>query len=185
MQPDHLSTPHQLSPCSIPSTRKHFKAEEWHWLNWNDLDSAFHGFWSVQWSELKCLLWNCYLGAYSHTQDGGIWPLTEFLMKNADWWKECQLRVRRSFSPSSATSSWALGRPLHSLSLSFPICIIRIVVLEKILESLLDCKEINPINPKGIQPWIFIGRTDPEAPILWPPDWRQEEKRAAEDEMVR
>ena len=46
------------------------------------------------------------------------------------------------------------------------------VVLEKILESPLDCKEIQPVNPKGNQPLIFIGRTDAEAeaPILWPPD---------------
>ena len=75
------------------------------------------------------------------------------------------------------------------------------VVLEKTLESLLDCKEIKPVNPKGNHPWIFIGRTDTEAeaPILRPPDvknwliwkdldagedWRQEEKRMTEDEMV-
>ena len=75
------------------------------------------------------------------------------------------------------------------------------VVLEKTLESPLDSKKIKPINPKGNQPWIFIGRTDveTEAPILWPPDvksllirkdpdagkdWRQEEKRVTEDEMV-
>ena len=44
------------------------------------------------------------------------------------------------------------------------------VVLEKTLESPLDCKEIKPVNPKGNQPWIFIGRTDAEAPILWPPN---------------
>ena len=75
------------------------------------------------------------------------------------------------------------------------------VVLEKTLESPLDCKEIQPIHPKGNQSWIFIGRTDAEAetPILWPPDvknwligkdpyagkdWRQEEKGSTEDEMV-
>ena len=75
------------------------------------------------------------------------------------------------------------------------------VVLEKTLESPLDCKEIKPINPKGNQSWIFIGRIDAEveAPILWPPDvknwligkdpdagkdWRQEEKVMTEDEMV-
>ena len=69
------------------------------------------------------------------------------------------------------------------------------------LLSPLDCKEIKPVNPKGNQPWIFIGRTDAEteAPILWPPDvksrligknpdagkdWRQEEKGTTEDEMV-
>jgi len=46
------------------------------------------------------------------------------------------------------------------------------VVLEKTLESPLDSQEIKPVNPKGNQPWIFIGRTDAEAetPILWPPD---------------
>ena len=76
-----------------------------------------------------------------------------------------------------------------------------IVVLDKTLESSLDCKEIKPVNPKGNLLWIFIGRTDAdaEAPILWWPDvksqligkspdagkdWRQEEKRTAEDEMV-
>ena len=48
------------------------------------------------------------------------------------------------------------------------------VVLEKILESPLDCKEIKPVHPKGNQSWIFIGRTDAKAetPILWPPDAR-------------
>ena len=74
------------------------------------------------------------------------------------------------------------------------------VVLEKTLERPLDCKEIKSINPNGNQPRIFIGRTDAKAPILWPPDvksrltgkeseagkdWRQKEKGAAEDEMVR
>ena len=46
----------------------------------------------------------------------------------------------------------------------------QIVVLEKTLESPLDCKEIKWINPEGNQPWIFTGRTDAEVPILWPPD---------------
>ena len=44
------------------------------------------------------------------------------------------------------------------------------MVLEKTLESPLDSKEIKPVNPKGNQPRIFIGRTDVEAPVLWPPD---------------
>ena len=69
----------------------------------------------------------------------------------------------------------------------------------KTLESPLDCKEIKPVNPKGNQSWIFIGRTDAEAetPILWPPDaknrflgkdpdagkdWRQDENGMTEDE---
>ena len=73
------------------------------------------------------------------------------------------------------------------------------VVLEKTIESPLDCKEIKPVNPKGNQPWIFIGRTDTKAPILWSSDvksrligknpdagkdWKQEEKSTIEDKMV-
>ena len=75
------------------------------------------------------------------------------------------------------------------------------VVLEKTLESPLDCKEIQPVHPKGNQSWMFTGRTDAEAetPILWPPDgknwliwkdldagkdWKQEEEEMREDEMV-
>ena len=73
-------------------------------------------------------------------------------------------------------------------------------MLEKTLESLLNCKEIKPVNPKGNQPWIFIGRTDAEAPIIWSPDvwsqfirkdpdagkdWRQKEKWVTEEEMFR
>ena len=74
-------------------------------------------------------------------------------------------------------------------------------VLEKTLESPLDCKEIQPVHPKGDQSWVFIGRADAEAetPILWPPhakswltgkdpdsgrDWGQEEKGTTEDEMA-
>ena len=51
-------------------------------------------------------------------------------------------------------------------------CCFQTLVLEKTLESLLDCKEIKPVNPKENQPWLFIGRTDAEAeaPILQPPD---------------
>ena len=75
------------------------------------------------------------------------------------------------------------------------------MVLEKTLESPLDCKEIQPVHSKGDQSWVFIGRTDAEAetPILWPPDEKnqligkdpdagkdggQEEKGTTEDEMV-
>ena len=75
------------------------------------------------------------------------------------------------------------------------------MVLEKTLESPLDCKEIQPVHPKGDQSWVFIGRTDAEAvtPVLWPPDakswligkdsdaggdWGQEEKGMTEDVMA-
>ena len=80
-------------------------------------------------------------------------------------------------------------------------CFWTVLVLEKTLESPLDCKEIQPVHPKGDQFWVFTGRTDVVAktPILWPPDakslfiwkdpdagkdWRQEEKGTIEDEMV-
>ena len=73
------------------------------------------------------------------------------------------------------------------------------VALEKTLESPLDYKQIQQVNPKGNQFWIFIGRNDAEAPIIWPPDakswligkdpdagrdWGQEKKGEAEDEMI-
>ena len=75
------------------------------------------------------------------------------------------------------------------------------MVLEKTVESPLDCKEIQPVHPKGAQSWVFIGRTDAEAktPLLWPPlaksrligkdpdagrVWGQEEKGTIEDEMA-
>ena len=75
------------------------------------------------------------------------------------------------------------------------------MVLEKTLESPLDCKEIQLVHSEGDQPWVFFGRNDAkaEAPVLWPPhvkslligkdsdagrDWRQEEKGTTEDEMV-
>ena len=72
------------------------------------------------------------------------------------------------------------------------------VVVEKTHENPLDCKEVKPVNPKGNQSWIFIGKTDAESPVLWPPDakswligkdpeagkdWRQE-KGTTEDDMV-
>ena len=75
------------------------------------------------------------------------------------------------------------------------------VVKEKTLESPLDCKEMQPVHPKGDQSWVFFGRTNvkAKAPIFWPPDakswligkdpnagkdWKQEEKGETEDEMV-
>ena len=94
--------------------------------------------------------------------------------------------------------SWELG---YKESWAPKNCCFWTVVLEKTLESPLDCKEIQPVHPKGNQSWIFIGRTDAEAetPILWPPDvknwligkdpdagkvWRQKQKGMTEDEIV-
>ena len=63
------------------------------------------------------------------------------------------------------------------------------MVLEKTLESPLDCKEIQPVHSEGDQPWDFFGRTDAKAetPVFWPDaerDWGQEEKGTTEDEMA-
>ena len=91
--------------------------------------------------------------------------------------------------------SWTIKRAEHWRIGAFEL------MLEKTLESPLDCKEIQPGHPKGNQSWIFIGKinTEAEAPIIWPPDvknqligkvpdagkdWRQEEKGTIEDDMV-
>ena len=102
--------------------------------------------------------------------------------------------------PSAPGPSTCLMHPTWAGDLFHPRCCFLTVMLEKTLESPLYCKEIQPVNPKGNQLWIFMVRTDAEAeaPILWPPDaknwligkdpdagkdWRQEEKGVAEDEM--
>ena len=102
------------------------------------------------------------------------------------------------FFPTSHVGMWELN---HKEGWALKNWGLWTVVLEKTLESPLDCKEITPVNPKGNQPWIFIKRTDAEteAPILCSPhansqltgkdhdagkDWRQEE-RVTEDQMVR
>ena len=99
---------------------------------------------------------------------------------------------------SSCVWMWELG---HKVVWGPKNWCFQTAVLEKTLESPLDCKEIKPAHPKWNQPWIFIGRTDAEAeaPILWPPDekswltgkdpdagkdWRWEEKGPTDDEMV-
>ena len=107
-------------------------------------------------------------------------------------------RVKAMVSPGVMSWMWELD---YKESWAPKNWCVWTVVLEKILESPLDCKEIQPVQPKGNQPWIFIGRTDSEveAPILWPPDaksqlirndpdagrdWKQDEKGMREDEMV-
>ena len=108
-----------------------------------------------------------------------IHPICNFISANPRWMWEL------NHKEGQASKNWCF----------------RIMVLEKTLESPLDCKEIQPVHPKGSQSWIFIGRTDVEAetPIPWPPDakswligkdpdagkgWRAEEKGMTEDEMV-
>ena len=101
---------------------------------------------------------------------------------------------------SSHVWMWELKKP-HKEGWAPKNCCFQAVVLEKTLKNPMDCKEIKPVNPKGNQLQMFIGRTDAEAEalILWPPDvkkwlirkdpdsgkdWEQEEKGATEDEMV-
>ena len=97
---------------------------------------------------------------------------------------------------SSHVQMWELGHKEGWVTLNWCFQIV-----EKTLESPLNCKKIKPLNPKGNQSWIVIGRTDAEAeaPIIWPPDaktwlvgkdpdvgkdWRQKEKGTAENEMA-
>ena len=95
----------------------------------------------------------------------------------------------------------------RDITLSKKFCLVKVMVFPVVMYgceswtikkavSPLDCKEIQPVHPKGDQSWVFIGRTDAEAEtsVLWPPDegkdpdagraWGQEEKGATEDEMV-
>ena len=116
-----------------------------------------------------------------------------FAMK---WWDWSHL-VKAMVFPvvMNGCENWTIKKAEHWKIDAFD------VVLEKILESPLDCKEIQPVHPKGDQSWVLIGRTDVEAEtlILWPPDvknwliwkdpdavkhWGQEEKGMTEDEMV-
>ena len=107
-------------------------------------------------------------------------------------------KVKAMVFASSHVQMWEVGHKEGWLPKNW--CL-RTVVLKKILDSPLDCKEIKPVNPKEKQPWIFIGRTDAEAetPILWLPDvksqltgkdpdagkdGRQKEKGMTEDEMA-
>ena len=98
------------------------------------------------------------------------------------------------FFPSSHVGVWELDHKESQRIDAFELWCWR-----RLLKSPLDCKDIQPVNPKGNQSWIFIGRTNAEALTLWPPDaknwltvkdpdagkdWRQEEKGMIEDEMV-
>ena len=115
----------------------------------------------------------------------------------SSWFTHCWSLAWRIFQWSCMDVRVGLWRKLSAEKLM----LFWTVVLEKTLESPLDCKEIQPVPHKGNQPWVFIGRTDAEAetPILWPPhaeswftgkdpdvgrDWGQEEETTTEDEMA-
>ena len=125
--------------------------------------------------------------------------LSLFTFKNQRHYFANKVMYRQSYGFSSShVWMWELN---HKESWALKNWCFWTVVLEKMLESPLNYKEIQPVHPKGDQSWIFIGRTDAEAetPILWPPDvkswligkgpdagedWRQEEKGMTEDETV-
>ena len=121
-----------------------------------------------------------------------FWGLCKYKLPFFRWVKQApgdNWKARGSFS-SHGGLYYLWKRIVHCF---------RIAVLKKTLESPLDCQEFKPVNPKRNQSWIFIGRTDAEAPVLWPSDvksqligkapdagkdWGQMEKGKTEDEMV-
>ena len=143
----------------------------------------------------------CFLGLQNHC----TWWLQPWNWNTLASWKESYGKPRQHIKkqrhhlankgPSSQNHSFSSS---HKESWVPKNWCFWTVVMEKTLKSPLDNKEIKPVNPKGNQPWIFIGRTNAEAPILWLPDesskifgkdpdagkyWRQE-KGTTENEMV-
>ena len=120
-----------------------------------------------------------------------LWPIRQHIKKQRHYFANKNLSSQSYGFSSSHEWMWELDYKESWVPKNWCFWTL---VLEKTLESPLDCKEIKAVHPKGNQPWIFIGRTDAEAesPILWPPDtkncltgkknpysgkdWRQEEK---------
>ena len=101
--------------------------------------------------------------------EGKLWPSRQHIKKHRHYFaKKGQSSQNYGFS-SSHVWMWELD---YKESWALKNWCFWTVVLEKTLESLLYCKEIQPVHPKGNQSWMFIGRTDAEAetPILWSPD---------------
>ena len=122
--------------------------------------------------------------------------MTDIVLKSRDHFANKGLYSQNYGFSSSHVRMWELD---HKEGWALKNSCFWTVVLERSLESPLDCKEIKPVNPKGNQPWIFIGRTDAEAPILWLPDaksqligkdpdagkdWGKKEKGVTEDKMI-
>ena len=153
---------------------------------------------------------DCFLGLQNHCR----WWLQPWNSKMLAPWKKSydqprqHIKKQRHYFANKGLSSQSYGFPSSHVwmwELDYKEswapknwCFLT-VVLDKTLESPLDFKEIQPINPKGNQSWTFVGKTVAEATILWPPDvknwltgkdsdagkdWRQEEKGMTEDEMV-
>ena len=126
-----------------------------------------------------------------------LWPSLDSILKSRDITLLAKVRlVKAMIFSSSHVWMWELDSKEGWTPENWCFWA---MVLVKTLESPLDCKEIKPVNPKKNQPWIFIGRNEAEAVILWPPDeksqligkdpgagkdWRQEVKGVTEDEMA-
>jgi len=128
--------------------------------------------------------------------EGKLWPPRQHIKKQRHYFVNKGPSSQGYGFSSGHVWMWELD---HKESWVLKSWYFQTLVLENTLESPLDSNEINPVHPKGNQSWIFIGRTDAEAPIFWPPDaknwligkypdagkdWRQEEKGTTEDEMV-
>ena len=96
-----------------------------------------------------------------------LWQILQHIKKQRDHFaNQDQYNQSYGFS-SSHVWTWELD---HKRGSALKNWCFQIVVLESTIESSFDSKEIKPVNSKGNQLWIFIGRTDAELPILWPPD---------------
>ena len=117
------------------------------------------------WVPKSLLMVNCIHEIKRHLLLGRkLWQTRHYFASKCLYCQNCGF-------PSSHVWKWELD---HKEGWVMKNCCFWTVVLEKTLESPVDFKEIKPVNPKGKQPWIFIGRIDAEAPIIWPPDGKSQ-----------
>ena len=169
--------------CSLPGSSIHgiFQARV---LEWVAISFSRGSSWARDRTQVSCIVGRCFT----------VWA-TNILKSRHYFANKRPSRQSCGFS-SSHVWMWELD---YKESWVLKNWYFWTVVSEKTLESPLDCKEIQPVYPKGNQSWIFIGKTDAEVPILWPLDvenwligkdldarsyWRWEEKGTREDEMV-
>ena len=189
--------------CSLPGFSVHGILQAWT-LEWVAISFSNAWKWKVKVKSLSRvrLLATPWTAAYQAPPSMGF--------SRQQYWSGVHIRKQRHYFANKVPSTQSFGFSSSHVWMWELDCkkswapnnwCFWIVVLEKTLESLLDCKEIQPVHSKGNQSWIFIGRTDAEAEtlILWPPDaknwfiwkdpvagkdWEREEKGTTEDEMV-
>ena len=170
-------------------TREPLDENEREWKNWlktQHSENEDHGIWSHhfmanRWGNNGNSNRLYFLGLQNHFR----WWLQPWNSKTLAPWKESydeprqHAKKQRHYLVNKGPSSQGYGFSSshvwmweldHKEGWKLKNWYFLVVVLEKTLESPLDSKEIKPVNPKGNQPWIFIGRTDAEAAVLWPPD---------------